>query len=105
MNSQKKSKQINGRGGVRPGAGRPKGQKDAKTLEIEAAAKRYAGDALKALLHVAKHGTSEGARVAAAVALLDRGYGKPRQAVEHSGPGGEPVQVMVTHEVVDPSAG
>lgn len=104
MNSANQSKPINGRGGFRPGAGRPKGAKHAKTLEIEAAAKRYAGDALKALLHVATKGESEGARVAAAVALLDRGYGKPRQAVEHSGPGGEPVQITVTHEVVDPAA-
>lgn len=73
------------RGGKRPGAGRKRGGKNAATLEIEAAAKRYAGDALKALVHVAKQSESDSARVAAASALLDRAYGKPRQSLEHSG--------------------
>jgi hypothetical protein len=34
---------------------------------------------------------SDAARVAAADKLLDRGYGKAPQAMEHSGPGGGPV--------------
>lgn len=92
-----------GRGGARPGAGRPKGRKDAKTLEIEAAARAHAGDALAALVDVALNGTTEGARVSAATALLDRGYGRPRQAVEHSGDGGGAIQVTVTHRVIDPT--
>lgn len=105
MDSEKKSSQIkSGRGGRRPNAGRPKGRKSAYTLEIEAAAKEYAGDALKTLAAVAKTSENDSARVAAANALLDRGYGKPRQAVEHSGEGGGPVEVFVTHEVLDPSA-
>jgi phage terminase small subunit len=37
------------------------------------------------LVSVAKKSESDSARVAAANAILDRGYGKPRQAVEHSG--------------------
>ena len=73
------------RGGVRAGAGRRKGGKNPKTLEIEAAARLYAADALAALRHVAHEGESEGARVSAAVALLDRGYGRARQSVELSG--------------------
>ncbi len=96
--TEKKSTPIKGRGGRRPGAGRPKGRKDAKTLEIEAAAKVYADDALKALAHVAMHGESEPARVSASVALLDRGYGKARQAVEHSGPDGQPFRVVIERE-------
>lgn len=84
--------------------GRPPGTKNLKTLEIEAAARAYAGDALKALLHVATKGESEGARVAAAEALLSRGYGKPRQAVEHSGPDGGPLDVRISYTVIDPSA-
>lgn len=100
--SQKDSKSIvGGRGGRRPGAGRPKGAKSAKTLEIEAAAKEFAGDALKALHFIATKGESEPARVSAAVALLDRGYGKPRQALEHSTPDG-PLEVLVTRRIVDP---
>jgi hypothetical protein len=97
---EKKSETISRRGGKRPGAGRPKGRKDAKTLEIEAAAKEYAGDALRALVKVARRGKSEGSRVAAAVALLDRGYGRPRQSLEHSGPDGGPIDVR-TNELRD----
>ena len=73
------------RGGKRAGSGRPRGGKNPKTLEIQAAARLYAGDALAALRHVAHKGESEGARVSAAVALLDRGYGRARQSVELSG--------------------
>jgi hypothetical protein len=83
--AEKESKRISGRGGKRLGAGRPKGRKSAKTLEIEAAAKAFSGDALRALVAIARKGISESARVAAATALLDRGYGRPRQALEHSG--------------------
>lgn len=84
---EKKSKRIkvSSRGGARQGAGRPKGRKDAKTIEIQAAAKEYAGDALAALAEIVNNGASEAARISAATALLDRGYGKPRQAIEHSG--------------------
>jgi hypothetical protein len=80
----KKTKRV-GRGGPRARSGRPKGKVNAKTLEIQAAAKLYAGDALQALVDVAQNSSSDGARVAAASALLDRGYGRPRQAIEHSG--------------------
>jgi hypothetical protein len=103
--SEKHSSQIKGRrGGARPGAGRPRGRKSAKTIEIESAAKVYAGDALKALAYIAMHGEIESARVSAATALLDRGYGRPRQAVEHTGESGGPVMITVTHRVVDPAA-
>ncbi len=37
--------------------------------------------ALEVLVHVAQHGESESARVSAACALLDRGHGRPTQAV------------------------
>ncbi len=37
--------------------------------------------ALEVLAHVAQHGESESARVSAACALLDRGHGRPIQAV------------------------
>jgi hypothetical protein len=60
--------------------------------------------ALQTLLDIAQHGESEPARVTAANALLDRGYGKPRQAVEHSGEGGGPLLVTVTHRIIDPGA-
>jgi hypothetical protein len=34
------------------------------------------------------------ARVAAANAVLDRGHGKPRQALEHGGDGGAAIQIV-----------
>jgi hypothetical protein len=76
---------IKPHGGKRPGAGRKRGTRTRKTIEIQEAAKKYAGDMIKALVDVALNSESDSARVAAANALLDRGYGKPRQAVELSG--------------------
>lgn len=70
---------------------------------LEVLARKFTDDALVTLVAIAKHGESESARVTAAIALLDRGYGRPRQALEHSGEGGGPMRVHVTHEVVDPS--
>jgi hypothetical protein len=37
---------------------------------------------MAALVEIATQGKSESARVAAAIALLDRGYGKPPQAID-----------------------
>lgn len=81
------------RGGKRPGAGRkPKGQKPPTAVagvdlaaalaspppdEIESVAKRHARSAIDALVKQITFGASESAKVAAANAILDRGYGKP----------------------------
>ena len=69
------------RGGKREGAGRPSGAKNIATAELKRSlselAREYTDDALSALFEVARHGRSERARVAAAIAILDRGYGKP----------------------------
>lgn len=76
-------------GGLRAGAGRPKGSKDKATLEQKATisdlAKALAPQALKTLAEVMKSGASDAARVAAANSILDRAYGKPVQSVEHVG--------------------
>jgi hypothetical protein len=47
---------------------------------------------LRTLVKVAKDGESEAARVTAASALLDRGYGKPTQSHEHTGADGGPIE-------------
>ena len=81
------------RGGRRPGAGRkPKGHKASSALpdidlaaalaapapdDIESAAQVHARDAIASLVKQLCHGKSETAKVNAANALLDRGYGKP----------------------------
>lgn len=71
-----------GKGGFKPGAsGNPGGRpKAASVIALEA---RKHGLAMVAVLNtIARKGKSEQARIAAAVALLDRGYGKPSQSVE-----------------------
>lgn len=70
------------RGGKRTGAGRPKGVVNKATADIREAAQQYTELALAVLVDVATNGDSAAAKVAAANSLLDRGHGKPRQAVD-----------------------
>lgn len=74
------------RGGARPGAGRKPGQVSQAKREIAEMAKDHAAKALQVLIDVANNSkVAPAARVSAATAILDRGYGKPRQAVELDG--------------------
>jgi hypothetical protein len=59
--------------------GRPKGDGEIREL-----ARQHTGAALATLVEVCQNGENESARVAAANALLDRGWGKP--AVPITGP-------------------
>jgi hypothetical protein len=71
-----------GKGGFKAGAsGNPGGRpKAASVIAIEA---RKHGLAMVDVLNtIARKGKSEQARISAAVALLDRGYGRPSQSVE-----------------------
>jgi hypothetical protein len=72
------------RGGARAGAGRPAGSENTDTAQARRAlaelASGHVGVALSALADIAAHGQSEGARVSAACAILDRVYGRPRHA-------------------------
>ena len=69
-------------GGYRPGAGRPPGSPNKSTREqtknISELARSYTQEALETLVDVARNGRSDASRVAAANALLDRGFGKPK---------------------------
>ena len=80
-----------GRGGAREGAGRPKGGRSAATKQQQATiselAKAHAVSAIESLAQIAVSGESESARVSAANALLDRGYWKPVQGVDHTSNG------------------
>lgn len=75
-------------GGKRAGAGRPFGAKNkASNTEhsgITELAKSFGKRAITVLLDVAENSESDSARVSAAVALLNRGYGRPRLASEAS---------------------
>ena len=46
--------------------------------DVRSLARAYTHMGVKVLAGIAENGTSEPARVAAAVALLDRGWGKPK---------------------------
>lgn len=73
---------IKQRGGWRPGAGRKKGVPNKLTAGIKALASQYGPDALETLVRIMNEGESEQARIAAAKELLDRGFGRPAQALE-----------------------
>lgn len=68
----------------------------AKNLtEIRSLARSYTEMAIQTLAGIAQNGEQESSRVAAANALLDRGWGKPTQPIDGDGDGG-PVQLTVT---------
>lgn len=65
------------------GKGRPKGVPNKATADIKAAAAIHGPKALAVLMEIASSTKAPTAsRVAAAVALLDRGFGKPTQTVD-----------------------
>jgi len=71
--------------------------------EIRSIARQWSHAALQTLAGIAQNGESEAARVAACVALLDRGWGRPPQA--HTGENGEgDIRVTIRHIVQEISA-
>lgn len=88
-------------GGTRPGAGRKPGAVSQAKRELAEMAKGKAEQALNVLAEIMLNGESEAARVSAANAILDRGYGKPFQSVQISGDEESPVHT-VQHIVIDP---
>jgi len=73
------------RGGSRPGAGRKKGKVSEAKRELAEMAKEHAEDALLTLVEISKGNTA---------AILDRAYGKPTQALEHSTPDNSLTRLM-----------
>jgi len=71
-------------GGKRKGAGRPSGTVNRATAEqkrrLSEFAREHTNIAFAALIDIAENGQSETARISAACAILDRGFGKPREA-------------------------
>lgn len=72
-------------GGAREGAGRPPGRLNTATQIMRATiselAREHTQEALETVLAVMREGETDAIRLAAAVQLLDRGYGRPAQAV------------------------
>lgn len=73
-------------GGRREGAGRKPGSSNRATKEqkrtLSEMAREHTETAIATLADVAVNGSTDSARVAAAVAILDRGYGRPTPTKE-----------------------
>jgi hypothetical protein len=88
--------------GVKTG-GRIKGTPNKITADIRALAQNHAPDAIAMLATILTTSENDSARIAAAKELLDRGYGKSKQAVEMTGEDGGPMQFsQIVRRIVDP---
>ncbi|MGN8092819.1 DUF5681 domain-containing protein [Methylobacterium sp. 22177] len=77
-------------------SGNPGGRPKA-SARVRDAAREHTEAAIQVLVEIAMGGESEAARVAAANAILDRGYGKPTQPIDGDGEGGAiPTGMTVT---------
>ena len=81
--------------------GRPKGVKNKASGEIQRLARQHTPAALKELVRLSTKAESEQARVAACREILDRGYGRPQQAVTVSGDEDAPLVTRVIHQEAD----
>ena len=71
------------RGGQRPNAGRPRGKVSEAKRAIAEVAQEYGSDMLTVLVKIAKNSEEPAsARVSAANAVIERGYGKPVTPVQ-----------------------
>jgi hypothetical protein len=66
--------------------------------EIKSLARSHTATAMSALAGIAQNGQSESARVAASVALLDRGWGKPAQPI--AGDDESPLTIQLINRVI-----
>jgi hypothetical protein len=69
-------------GGKRPGTGRPLGSPNKITRPLKELAADFSEACLKRLVHLSEHAESEQVRLAANIAVLDRGHGRPRQEID-----------------------
>ena len=62
--------------------------------EVQELARQHAPSAITELARLALKAKNETARIAAIRELLDRGYGRFRQAMEITAPAGDPLQLL-----------
>jgi len=80
--------------GSKPGerrGGRQKGTPNKTTAEIRELAQAHGPDAIAEAARLMKSAQSEATRIAAIGLILDRGYGKSIEKLEHGGPDGDPI--------------
>ncbi len=78
--------------------GRIKGTPNKATAEVRELAGEYTEDALKTLVQIMNDNkAAAAARIAAAKAVLDRGHGKPAQALEPASEDDGPMKVVIRH--------
>jgi hypothetical protein len=78
-----------------PGSGRKPGTPNKATLEVREHAKGYGPKVIEGLFNIFETSNSDAARVAAGREILDRGYGRPPQAVT----GADEGPIVVRHIV------
>lgn len=87
-------------GGKREGAGRKKGSVNKVTADIKAIAQSFGEEAIIHLVEIARDSDApHAARVAAVKEILDRGYGKAKQPLEHTGEDGGPIKTETLLDV------
>lgn len=92
-------------GGKRARAGRKPGPVSAAKRELADLAKAHAAAALQTLVSIhSDTGQSAAARVSAAVAILDRGYGRPAQMLANTGKDDPDIKPDIRIVIVDPKA-
>lgn len=98
-----------GRGGWRPGSGRKPGSVNRTTAEVREIAQKYGPDAIEEAARLAGlvrdetgnqvgAATTERARIAALMIVLDRAYGRPMQPIV--GEDGGPVGVSLFEDIL-----
>jgi len=81
--------------------GRPLGARNKQTLDVKEAAQEYTEEALQKLAAIMRTGQSEAAQVAAIREILDRGHGKPKQAIEATGKDGAALPQVTIFQLPD----
>lgn len=85
-------------------SGNPSGRrkKTEEEKQLEELCKAKTKDALSTILAIMQNGENERNRLASAQYVIDRGWGKARQEVEHSGKDGQPIKMNMVVEFVRP---